>query len=713
MDLPALLRLIRKNICGLALSTLAGIFLGVVYLALAKPQYTATSAIFVDPRTRKLVNEDIVQPGYGTDVALFESQLNIIGSDSILRRVVTKLNLVKDVEFVPVGSGSKGLLTQWRERINGPRPVADPVDQALETLAKKIRVRRAQNTYVVNVDVSSDNAVKAAQIANAMLQAYLDDQAAAKSDAANKANIMIDSRLGELREQVRSAETKADEFKRSNKIVTSEGGMLNEQQLTRLNTELVAVRSQVATAKARLDEMNSVLKRGISPESLPEAMSSPTIQRLRDQLAGVARREAALSSQLQPKHPVMADIRAQVGSIRGQIANELQRITAQTQTEYTIAAGREREIERTLARSEGEVAVTTTAQIRLRELEREADASREVLRAFLSRAKETQEQKELNVADARVITPSAVPARPSSPNTMLVLALATLGGLGFGVTRALISSQLSPHLVTASTSAGETQKLVLDADALALRTIGMIPRLGVKASGQGLRRLRAHVPEATTEDIMSALLEDNADAPVKAFRQDVRRVASRIRGLDHDSGQVVLMVSAKRDAGTTFSALAIAFAHALDGQRTLLIDAASADPKLSTLFAGDLDQDQPCVLDSTEHLNRLISRETRSGLGFLPIALADLRTLTMNQRARLATGLNKLAADYDLVVIDGGATEADTAIAALVPIASQVVIVAPNGQIDDAHAQEVAAALQVPPERLAGVLVAMGDATTV
>ena len=71
---------------------------------------------------------------------------------------------------------------------------------------------------------------------------------------------MIDSRLGELREQVRRAETRVDEFRKANRILTSEGGTVGEQQLTRINSELINARTQAAEAKARLDEVTAAAR---------------------------------------------------------------------------------------------------------------------------------------------------------------------------------------------------------------------------------------------------------------------------------------------------------------------------------------------------------------------------------------------------------------------------------------------------------------------
>ena len=697
---------VRRSLPSIILLTLFTTFLGVGYIAVAKRAYTASSAIFVDPRTRRIVSEDVAPNGFGADTALFETQVSIIGSDAILRRVVLIENLHVDADFIsPVRSG---VLSRLSDGVRGARASFDPVDQAVEMLARSTRVRRAQNTYVVAVDVTTNDAVKSARLANAILKAYQDDQASAKSDAAARTNAAIDGRLEELKNQVRTAEVKVDDFRRQSRIVTSEGGLLNEQQLTKLNTELAAVRAQVATSKARLDEMTATLKRGISPEALPEAMASPVVQRLREQLATAQRREAALSSQLQSRHPVMADAAAQVASARSQIAAELRRIAEQAQNDYQLAAGREREILRTLGDSQREVSETTTAQIHLRELEREADASREVLRAFLSRAKETQEQQNLNVTDARVISPASVPPRPSSPNIPLVLALSALAGLGLGTLRAALMGGPGARSARALGSSRPSRNISLDGETPPLRALGTTPTLRRSRALRGILDTDAKVGP---EDVLAALSAPRS-ADHHAYRTAVERMAGRLRHLAPvGSPQVLLLVSATRGAGTSLSALAVAYARARAGDRVLLVDAASCDPALSIEFAGDLQQDVPCVLDSKDHLAGITSREPQSGLTFLPIALADLRTLSIGQRKRLSTGLMRLAADYEMVVIDGGALDEDDAIAALADLTTAVVVVAKAGTSGRTDVHLLADTLNVAPDRIAGVLATMATAS--
>ena len=144
-----------------------------------------------------------------------------------------------------------------------------------------------------------------------------------------------------------------------------------------------------------------------------------------------------------------------------------------------------------------------------------------------------------------------------------------------------------------------------------------------------------------------------------------------------------------------------------------MVDAASGNPSLSHEFSADRWQDKPCILDNKDHLAAIASREPNSGLTFLPIALADLRTLIPSQCTRLSTGLRRLAADYDVVVIDGCALDEDTAVAAIRALATSVVVVRPAACGSKTDDRDMAERLDIAPERMAGhITMATSDMRT-
>jgi polysaccharide biosynthesis transport protein len=685
-DFGKIFQLLMANKRKLLLATLASLLLGLTYLALATPMYTATASLLVDPRSRKI--EETVQSGIGADTTLLESQVSVIMSDGVLKRVAEKLNLANDPEFM----GTASAASQALNTVLGRSAAVVPADeQALAWLRKSLKVARAQKTYVLDIAATAKSPAAATKLVQAVLDAYFADQTEAKSAEAKRANGLIDSRLGNLREQLRLAETRVDDYRRANKILTAEGLVVNEQQLTRLNTELASARGVAAEAKARRDQIQSAIKSGAEPDVLGDAARTGLIGKLREQYSQVARREASLSSQLQPGHPLMTDVRSQLNAVKAQIAAELKRAASAAESEFQVAANREKELTAQIEKSKQEVATVNTAQIRSRELEQELASSRELLKKYIDNANETRQQESISTPDARVISAPVAPSSPSKPVPWLVLALSLLTGLGSGAAWALNS--------------GTTDKSINDPDQFSeltgLASVSAIPELKAASFWQGSQDTSYGVQFS---DVLAAL-GSRKDRDAAAFQQSVLRLLAKIKSQGRAGRpNMVMFASPRLKAGNSATVLAVAYSAALAGDRVLLVDATSINPELSTVFAGNLPKSTTVILDSKEHLNRIVTRDGRSGLSFLPIALADLRTLKTQQRRRLVAGLNLVSQDYDWVFIDAGALLDDEAATTLLPATSQVYVTGRSGMTSRADSDDMMEILAPARDRIAGAV---------
>ena len=697
-DLARLVAVLRRRLPQIAWSTIVAIALAVVYLVVTPPTYTSSSVLYINPSPHRVVNEDAPAPNStGADLAIVDSQVQIIGSDAMLRRVVETLSLDKDSEFTGTGP-----ITAIRNYLSG-LPAADPKAVAVEKLTKRIKILRAQKTYIVEVEVSASSPTKAAQITDTLVSLYLAEQAAARSDDERRANELINSRLGELREQVRQAEDRVDDFKRRNKIMVSEGSILDEQQLGKLNGELVGARATAAEAKGRLAAVRAAATSQAALDMMPEAVRSPTIQRLREQLAVVARREASLASQLKGRHPVLVEARSQLREIRLQIDDELHRIAGALKSDYDIAAGREHELQRLIETSKDEVSRTSTAQIKLRELEQDVATSREVLGTFLQRAKETREQEQISVPYTRVVSPATAPAKPSWPINILVLGLGAFAGLGVGVVRALAGEQLDTSVRHDSRALAFGDLALFPVPAL---EHGVAGRLGGPSRAIKLRK------KPGDTDLGQALVAvSEPEGPAEgAYRQSVLHLLSALDQDRHDAYPSAIMVlGADKDAGAASIALAIAQAGALLGERVLLVDADSSKAELSATLASDIETDWTTLLGKPEALAEHTLRDGQSGLAFLPLARADLRKLKRGERRQLAANLAASALDYDLVIIDGGALAVDESASALLQLADRIAIVAQSGSTPQQRLDDIVRILAPVQEKIAGIVLTGTD----
>jgi polysaccharide biosynthesis transport protein len=676
----------------LLLATLTSLLLGLTYLWLATPMYTATGSLFVDPRTRKI--DEAVPGGIGSDTTLLESQVAIITSDGVLTSVVRKLNLNTNPEFAAESSPVVRAILAAFVRGN---TATSPDERALNALKKALKVSRAQKTYVLDISATASSPTIAAGIAQAVVDAYFADQTETKRGDAKRASGLIDSRLDELREQVRQAETRADQYKKTNRILTSEGGVVNEQQLTRMNAELVASRTAAAESKARRDQVQAAIKVGAEPDVLGDAGRTGLIAKLREQYSQVARREASLSSQLQPGHPVMADVRSQLNAVKGQITAELKRVASAAESEVQVSQNREKELSSQIDKAKQELSTLNTAQIRARELDQDVATSRQLLNTFLARAKEAEQQEKISTPDARVITTPVAPSTPSKPIPLLILALSLLTGLGAGSAWALKGEAETTTVRTADELSDQT----------GLSAISVLPELTTGTPSAGSRDLHYGVQFS---DLLSAL-GTRKDRDAAAFHQAALRLLSKIKAQGRAGRpNTVMFASPHSSAGNSASVLAVAYCAASSGERVLLVDATSINPELSEIFAANLAKSTTVILDSKEHLNKIIARDARSGLSFLPIALADLRTLKTQQRRRLVAGLNLVSQDYDWIFVDAGALLDDEASTTLLPAANQVFVVARANASNRTDVDEMMEILQPVRDRIAGAILTFGAA---
>jgi polysaccharide biosynthesis transport protein len=437
---PILRRLWRGS-AYILLGGVGAVVLAVVLLNLARPTYTANTQILVDPADLPVIANDLSnrQPQADSGVSIAESQARVIQSDSVLRRVVERLDLAHDEEFV-LPPSTNPLVVQLKALLGMETPAAsrDPVNLALDTLRLKLGVRRAERTFVIDIYVQTWDPEKSARIANAIAEAYFTEEAGARTEAARRASEALTGRLASLRQAVEEAERKVLQYRETNKLVTTSGRLLSDQQLSDLNQQLVTANLRTAEAKARLEQARR-MRTGEAGTALPEMLQSLEMQNLRQQYATLSRNTAELATRLGERHPAMAEQYAQQRDLQRLIQREKERIIETSEKDYDRAASSEASVRRSLDRAKSETLGNDRANVGLRELEREVESRRSVYETFLRRSRETNEQERLNSSNVRVIS-SATPPRlrtwPPSPKVVLPIAL--LVGLALGAGLALL-----------------------------------------------------------------------------------------------------------------------------------------------------------------------------------------------------------------------------------------------------------------------------------
>jgi polysaccharide biosynthesis transport protein len=524
--------------------------LGTTLAFVISPKYTASTSIFIDPRARPAFQTDIAAPGGVYDPNMVDSQVILMESETVLRRVVAAERLAQDPDF----AGTKG----------------DPVANAVVNLKEVMKVKRPERTYVVEIAVRTKAAEKSARLANAIAKAYLSDGSDTKTDTVSREQGWLDRHLNELEKRLRAAEAKVDEYRSKNRIYGTEGRLVSEQQLSEINRALSDSQRKAAEAKATLDQVEMLRRSGKLPDATNEALKSGVIERLRTQQAEILRLEANSRSTLGPRHPASIEVREQLLEVQRQIREELARIAENGRSSYAVARANVQGLERELERLKTNSSETNHTLLGLRELERAVEAQKTVYEKFL-RDKEAIARLSVETPAGRVIQLAEVPNKPSFPNRPLFIVLSAVAGLFMGVGLALLMETLTRG--RAGSHSGAPQ----GARGAGASTASLFARSGPVSARLPAPARRALMGFGRKPDAISAVL----NAPEGAYMRAAAALAARLWS-DADTAPASVMVSgAEKDAAHPALALALALALARQGQGVLLVDGHGGEGSLT------------------------------------------------------------------------------------------------------------------------------------
>ena len=420
---------------------LMGIGLGVAYVLVAPPMFTAETSMIVDThKVQMFRKQDPAAPSNTSiDSGLVESEVEMLKSENVSLAVIKRFNLVDDPEFSGrIGSPFQMLLEAISGLFNhdAPKSEYERTRRAAAVFADRLTVKRIGLSYILQISFTSLDSKRAADIADAVANAYIIDQLQAQFQVARQAGVWLQDRLRELREQATAAERAVVEFKAKNNIVKTGGSdkrLMDEQQVGELNSQLVIARAQVSESRARLDRIQAVL-RAESPDATVDATVTDTLKnevitKLRSQYLTLAEREADWSRRYGKNHLAVINTRNQMNEIKNSIFDELQRIAESYKSDYEIAKQRQTGIEHELGQAVVQSQVVDRAQVQLMELESNAQSYRTLYDDFLLRYTESVQQQSFPMTQARVVTPAARPLTKSHPKTLLVLLISAGGGM--------------------------------------------------------------------------------------------------------------------------------------------------------------------------------------------------------------------------------------------------------------------------------------------
>jgi succinoglycan biosynthesis transport protein ExoP len=623
--------LLRRRVIVAGVFT-ATVLIGLIYALVRPPVYESTAVLLMRPNEPQVASTE-QQRAPTPDNGYVQSQVEILKSPALARQVADRLNLGPET---------------------GPGAAA-----AARKVAENVEVQRRDGTYVVQVSARSANPQTAAMIANDIVRAYFLSREQARVAYAEQTGEWLDARLAELRSEVRTREDEVEQFRSANGLLMVDGAMLAEQQLREAETSVVSARADQAERQARYRQVDSMVRGGRSAQTTAAALNSETMAQLRARQADVTRRIAEYNERYGERHPQVQAAQAERDGINHQIEAEAQRIAENLNEEADIASARVATLQAHLASVRGRLVGNNVEQVRMRELERNAQAARAVYENFLLRSHEISGAAGLG-GDAQVVAAATAPDEPVSRSPLIVIMFAAALGAALGLLAAFLAEQFSKTLLT-----GDDVRAKIGVPLLT-----SIPLL----NRHSLARL------TSTEKHPAGFL---AARPMSGFAEAIRILRSRIThaGLQ-GAVKVVAVTSAKAREGKSSAALSLARITALSGRRAIILDCDLRRRSLNHLLCIEPVRGLAQVLRGEAHWREVTGRDEYGGTDVLPAAVEEFSPEDVFNTDAMRQLVRDLAQVYDLVVLDCPPVLALADVRDLATMADGVVLVARSNQTD-------------------------------
>lgn len=636
-------------------------FFAYMYVSQMIPQYRATATVMFDSDQNNVVNlEQVVVTADANDARL-RNEMEVLRSTSMIERVVEKLKLDENPMFNPWLRERRPSL-KWRIRqlvtippelkdlltdvgiLSPPKPKAekkrDPEAVAerermvvIGTVLGGYQLEPLQGSKVLQISYTSTNPRMSALLANTLAEEYILGQLDAKLDATRTATSWLSERVDELRLKVQEAEEAVERAKAEQSAQSGQSLEITQQQLQALNGALSVAKNETNNSLARFERLQEAVKEGRDFGAITEFRSSPLIQSYRARLDDLESQRVRFLSSVDETHPTIVRLDAELEEIKVSINDEANSIVEAARSDWIVALARQESTEQEVRELEDLALAQSRDALAIRQLEREADASRILYENFLARLNETDEIEDLQSADARILSPAEPPLGALSTARKRIMLGALVAGLAVGVGIILLLDKLndtfrSPHQVEEKTG---------------LPVLGTMPSAGRRLNRiDVLRRFRENPKASLAESVRNlrtSILFSNVDKPP----------------------EVILFTSSVPREGKSTTSVLVAMTSRQMGKPSIIVDCDLRLPALARIL--DADDDDPGLLSWVEGsatLDEAIHIDPETGLHVLMTKPSEPRSninaadiLSSNRFEELISELRKR---YDRVILDAPPT---------------------------------------------------------
>lgn len=618
--------------------------LGVGLMALvssfmATPMYRSTVELQIERQSPEVLTfQDLARMDYSYAAYdnFYRTQYRIISSPAVARGAVQELGLTEH-PMIAGDASAPGLLSRVKRAVGslipskGEQRSPDPVDAAAGLILSRLEVAPVKDSHLVRVSWVSEDPLFAAEVANAVADAYIEFNFASQYSTSRQAGNFLINEIGRLRDEIAEAERKLQQYGEAKRIISiDDSDNITYKALQEIASRRTEAQTTLAQARAHWDAI-----RDAEPEALPEVLTSPLISQMRGEYAGYEAEIREMEGRFRPDWPGLRTLRSKLEQVGERLALESSQIASQvrqtTESEYRRALAEVERLEDLVSQHESQALRLKEDAIEYASLEAEVEKKRETLDSLMSRQNEmtlsanltAERSASTNVKVMETAKPALAPFRP---NVKLNIVM----GLIFGALLGLGAAFLLESLDNTVLSSADIERVT------SLPTLAMIPRYRVDEGGS----------------VLDMITHTDMQCPVAEAYRELRTAIL----LSHagEPPRLLMLTSAVPEEGKSSTTLNLSIALAQLGHRVLVVDTDLRRPRLHRVFGDGNRQGVTSYLSGmTDDLDRLAVATAVPNLSFMPSGPIPPNPSELLNSTRFAQmGRRLLDAGFDHVLFD-------------------------------------------------------------
>ena len=485
------------------------------------------------------------------DPADIESQILVIRSPRLLRLAIEDglaAHVLAECRYAATGGRS--------ERITEKKAAAcvkltTDRDALVEYLQKRYAVTSSGRSRIITIGYRSPLPETAQTMANALINAFLEDQREAQASSRKAAADWLHTEINQLDESIRADETRIQTFRRRKGLLKGASAPISAERLTNISHQLANAEAAKADAAARLGEIENKGAGGY--ESAPAVLASPTIGALKQQLSGVSAQLANQSTLLGANHPAIKALMTERASLRARIEQEIGNVAQGLRKTFEASSTLAKALRAQLETAKTEAAAAMDDEASIEGMVRNAEIKRNRYADLVKRTGELETERRILTGSTRLVSLAELPQEPFSPKAVPFIG----GGIvlaGVLAAAAALLRDVTDRRVRTSAQLMAGTGAPVFAQLPCLEAPGLVGRLADRP-----RELR----------LSEALARARVDPTMQTV---LRNLHAHLVLAGGSASRAILVTSSKPREGKSFTAFAMAGIGAANGRRVLLVE---------------------------------------------------------------------------------------------------------------------------------------------